>query len=337
MKTIKFKVETLMNFIFLSGNNTHVVRPVEGKSSHTKILAGIASGIVLTIILVVIGMLFRWKLRKTQTMQPATDVGFVAVPRILKTNSEFSIDDYEGSKCSMSTYVSDVLVSQRNELYNRNLTGTSNATLTSNFTPLPANPPPSVMTERVLSTISENKAEPTRAPAPSVATCFSCSQCSMTSLGTLQNPSYSYMENGPPPPTPNYTDMGKDSEYLYYSGRESDRPRPHRHSHRSHRNRARRHHRRMPRVSSPVSTDYAEGTELLPNTLTRRENSIASDFNDLYVDTDYDPFAPPPTPYTMYLSDSLQLSDEDTRPPSPAETVRSVQQYPPPPSPTSQM
>ena len=238
----------------------------------------------------------------------------------------------------MSTYVSDVLISQRSELYNRNLTGTSNATLTSNFTPVPANPPPSVMTERVLSAISENKAEPTRAPAPSVATCFSCSHCSMTSLGTIQNPNYNYMENGPPPPTPQYPDTGKESDYLYYSSRDSDRTRPHRHSHRSHRSRTRRHHRRMPRVASPVSTDYTEGTELLPKShMTQRHNSIASDFNELYVDTDYDPSAPPPTPCTMYLSESMQMSDDDTRPPSPADTVRSMQQYPPPPSPTSQM
>lgn len=301
-------------------------------------LAGVASGIVFTIIMVVIGMLLWWKLHKTDPESPSTDVGLVTVPRIAKTNSQFSVDDFEGSKSSVSTYISDVHVSQRSELYNRNLTGTSNATLTSNFTPV--NPPPSVMTERVLSTISENKAEPTRAPAPSVATCFSCSQCSVTSLGTLPNPSYSYMENGPPPPTPQYTDTGKDSDYLYYSGREMDRPRPHRHSHRSHRNRSRRQHRRMQRVSSPVLTDYTEGTELLPKSqLTRRHNSIASDFNELYVDTDHDPFAPPPTPCTMYLSESVQISDEDddTRPPSPAETVRSMQQYPPPPSPTSQM
>ena len=322
-----------------TGNSTISRTPIVSKSSHIKILAGIASGIVFTIVMVVIGMLIWWKIRKNQPMPPAANVSLVDLPRVTKTNSECSIDDFEGSKSSVSTYVSDVHVSQRSELYNRNLTGTSNATLTSNFTPLPANPPPSLMTERVLSTISENKAEPTRAPAPSVATCFSCSHCSMTSLGTLHNPGYSYMENGPPPPTPNYTDVGKDSDYLYFSGRESDRPRPHRHSHRSHRSRTpRRPHRRGLRASSHVSTDFTEGTELLPKSqLTRRQNSIASDFSEIYIETGHDPFAPPPTPCTMYLSESMQMSDDDTRPPSPADTVRSIQQYPPPPSPTSQM
>ena len=283
-------------------------------------------------------MIIKWKMRRNETIQPPTNLDLVNIPRMTKSNSECSMDDIEGSKSSVSTYVSDVHVSQRSELYNRNLTGTSNVTLTSNFTPLPANPPPSLLTERVLSTISENKAEPTRAPAPSMATCFSCSQCSMTSLGTLHNPSYSYMENGPPPPTPNYTDVGKDSEYLYHSGRESDRPRSHRHTHKSHRSRTHRYHRRMLRASSHVSTDYTEGAELLPKSqMTRRQNSVASDFSDLYIETDHDQFAPPPTPCTIYLSESIQMSDDDTRPPSPAETVRSVQQYPPPPSPTSQM
>jgi len=319
-------------------NNTHPGTVNSPKNGHANTLAGIVSGIIGTIILVVIVMLLWWRMRKAPAMQPATAVGLVDVSRLTRSNSEFSVEDFEGSKSSVSTYVSDVHVSQRSELYNRNLTGTSNVTLTSNFTPLPANPPPSLMTERVLSTISENKAEPTRAPAPSVATCFSCSHCSMTSLGTIPNPGYNYMENGPPPPTPNFTDVGKDSDYLYYSGRESDRPRPHRHSHRSHRSRTRRHHRRMPRAASHVSTNYTEGAELLPKLqMPRRQNSIASDFSDLYIETDHDPFAPPPTPCTMYLSESMQMSDDDTRPPSPAETVRSVQQYPPPPSPTSQM
>ena len=291
------------------------------------------------------GLLIWWKLQKSKRgVQQNTDAGLVIVPRILKSGSEYSMDDVEGSKSSVSTYVSDLHISQRSELYNRNLTGTSNITLTSNYTPVPANPPPSLMTERVLSTIGENKAEPsrapepTRAPAPSMATYVSCSHCSLSSLGTMQNPNYNYVENDPPPPTPNYTDAGKDSDFLYFSGLESDRIRSHRHSHRSHRSRSRRHHRRMPRVASPVSTDLTEGTELLPRRqMPRRQNSLASDFNELYVDTDYDPYAPPPTPYTMYLSEGTAMSDDDTRPPSPADTERSMQQYPPPPSPTSQM
>ncbi len=306
-------------------------------TSPTKVLAGVVSGIVLSILILVFGFLLWWKNQRSKRgMQQATDIGLVAIPRILKLGSEYSVDSAEDSKSSASTYMSDLHNSHRSELYNRNLTGTSNITLTSNYTPVPANPPPSVMTDNVLSTICENKAEPTRAPAPSMATFRSCSHCSLSSLGTLQNHKYNYMENGPPPPTPISTDAGKDSDYLYYSGLEMERPHPRRQTHRTHRSRSRRHRsHRMPRVGSPVSVDLTDDVELLPKQQLYRPNNMPWGFSRLHIDTDQDPFAPPPTPCTMYLSE--YVSDEDSRPPSLADTERSIQQYPPPPSPTSQL
>ena len=216
---------------------------------------------------------------------------------------------------------------------------------------MPLNPPPSVITDQFtvielhdrLSVISEDKVEPT----PTVIMCQTCGVCSQSLHGSVRS-HYSYSANGPPPPTPASSDILDDTQSSYSAYAPSSRGdinrhnRPHRSPHRTHKRRRHRH-RRMPRMGSPISDSIVEETELLPMSRhfhggSMEDNStvMGSQYTCLYVETDQDPFAPPPTPCTNYVSEAAYLS-EDSRPPSPANTERSIGPFPPPPSPTSQL
>lgn len=100
-----------------------------------------------------------------------------------------------------------------------------------------------------------------------------------------------------------------------------------------------RHYRpRMPPPPTPASTDVESVISRHRGRRAHRcryQRYTQSSCTELAYDSD--PFAPPPTPNTNYMSEATHFSDQEGPPPSPAMTERSYHPhpYPPPPSPVT--
>ena len=115
-----------------------------------------------------------------------------------------------------------------------------------------------------------------------------------------------------PPPSP-ITDRSQCMGDLYYS---SPSPSTVRSQYRSYRL------RNIPPTTTPCSTDVCEDSEPYPRPSKKYYNSIVE------LNYDSDPYPPPPTPRSHYLSDEM-----GSCPPSPSTERSYFNPYPPPPSP----
>lgn len=159
----------------------------------SRMVAGIISGVIICVIVIMFAFLLWFKLcnsKKNAAREHANGpVWSLAQLSHNNTESMTSDDKTSHAKSSVSTYISAVSQNTEPSYYDRNnVTGASSTSALSGYSHLPYNPPPSPLTNRALSTISESN-DPYGCP--------SCEHC----RSTIKEVHMSEIDHNDPPPT----------------------------------------------------------------------------------------------------------------------------------------
>ena len=157
-------------------------------------VAGIISGVIICVIVIMFTLLLWYKLcnsKKNGTRDHHVDGAVWSLAQLSQNHTESLNSDDKNShaKSSVSTYISAMSQNTEPSFYDRNnVTGASSTTALSGYSHLPYNPPPSPMTQRALSTITESNGPYGYA---------SCQHC----RSTIQEVPLSEVDHADPPPT----------------------------------------------------------------------------------------------------------------------------------------
>ena len=365
--------QTSSTVFCVSGTIQTQVPPIAEQKKKSRVVAGIISGVIICFAVLMFMVLLWFKLRHSKqnaAAQAALKNGTAWHMTSLagyKTNSIISDGSMEKSR-SMDTYVSsDTPPSSEppTSFYDRNhVTGASSSSAISGYSHVPLNPPPSPLTERAMSTITEaniatHNQEPNFSAPP-----MTCERCYRQILEVVPlDVGADGYGHGAPPPTPASTTLADDTT-IYYPQQEEVRPfkqmycKKCRNRTKKNRNSNNTGHVRLPpplyRSTDPMSPllldTYADS-----DPLHKMWQDMGHDSGMGYESSTYpgfsahsrQHFAPPPTPCTTYMSEVTYASEDDVDcSPSPSTTEpsfafelnlppRYFAHYAPPPSPTS--
>ena len=318
-------------------------------------VAGIISGVIICVIVIMFAFLLWFKLcnSKENAAREHANGPVWSLAQLSHNNTESMTSDDKTShaKSSVSTYISAVSQNTEPSYYDRNnVTGASSTSALSGYSHLPYNPPPSPITNRALSTISESN-DP-----------YGYSSCEHCRSTIKEVPLSEIDEMNDPPPTLASTLLLEDVD-LYLPLQKppqtgwvmnscnscqtnkcrSNKSRRSNGSNRRHENtynlnnfgQSRHPNEQLISEMDPLQNPWIYESQ---------EMNIEPHFDaeSVFIDNSKRFFRldPPPTPCTNYLS------EDEARPPSPTETElsctfrlinNSEPNYAPPPSPTSQL
>jgi len=166
------------------------------KTEHEKkrMVAGIISGVIICVIVIMFTFLLWFKLcnsKKNGSRDHHVNGAVWSLAQLSQNNTESMTSDDKNShaKSSVSTYISAMSQNTEPSFYDRNnVTGASSTTALSGYSHLPYNPPPSPMTQRALSTITESNGPYGYS---------SCEHC----RSTIKEVPLSEVDHNDPPPT----------------------------------------------------------------------------------------------------------------------------------------
>ena len=321
--------------LYLATNATVIFKhPLQTKG--TRVVAGIISGAIICVILLMFALFFLIRIQQSKKL--ASRKQAMSMWPLSQLSSEISsfTGESDHTKSSISTYISAMSKNTEKSYYDRsNVTGASS--VVSDYSHIPLNPPPSPMTDRGFSVLSD---------APKTYDYTSCDQCSCVTQE----------EYDAPPPTlasmdevELYCPLNKPAQANWYH---SDNISVN--SHHTHNNSSRRARNRNRNLRDNTYSNKSNGSRMpgkgISNADSLRRQWLCEEESDL--DSSYEGgavygdvnnrlliFDPPPTPCTNYMS-------EEDRPPSPSDTEASVVTYgtamriggthfAPPPSPVS--
>ena len=311
-------------------------------TNNSRVVPGLITGGVIFLLVVMFIFFVVYKFRNSKKNTAATPgqngtEGWA----LTHTNKAESVASDDHAKSSVSTYISAMTRNTEPSFYDRNnVTGASSSSALTDFSRLPLDPPPSPVTERALSTMTD---------ANKPFQYFATNHCGCSDAG-----------HDAPPPTLASTALLDDVD-MYCPMQHHNWPVSNnmsnmngQHSHKRHRKNRHSNHR----AREPHYRFHNGGIRYSDDQLNSVRNDVGKQWlaASQNIDPHYDNgdpyymeaqkalllFDPPPTPCTNYLS------DDDDRPRSPTNTEPSIvfnilhegdhrTHFAPPPSPTSQL